>query len=111
MSRAYQPDDWVIVLLDSKEFGKVYKVLAGWYGGYTQGDSWKLSSGIEGLEVGDKLYTMPQSSGSTYICHKNNERMSGLMSGVFASFAKQAEETKTFTISVVKMSDFLELQA
>jgi hypothetical protein len=111
MSRAYQPDSWVIVLLDSQEHGKVYKVLASWYGGYTTGDSWKLSSGIEGVDVGDVLYTMPQSSGSTYLCHKNNEHMSGIMAGIYSSFVQEAEEAKTFTISLVKMSDFLELQA
>jgi hypothetical protein len=33
------------------------------------------------------------------------------MGGVFASFAKQAEELKVFTIRVVKMSEFLELYA
>jgi hypothetical protein len=65
----YSPDSWVPLLLESDQ-GKIYKILAGWRGGFTQGDSWKLSSGIESISVqqrdGYRVLTMPQYSGSTY---------------------------------------------
>ena len=105
----YHPDAWVIVELDSAEHGKIYKVLAGWYGGYTQGNSWKLSSGIESVASDDKTYTMPQSSGSTYVCHHVAERMTSLTATMFADFVKQAEEAGTFRIKVIEMEEFLNL--
>lgn len=105
----YHPDSWKIIVIESKEHGKIYKVLASWYGGFARGDSWKISSGIEDVKLADELYTMPQYSGSVYICHKNNEHISGIMGGVFSSYAKQAAESDgLFTISMVDMADFLE---
>lgn len=105
----YQPDSWKIVLIESEEHGKVYKVLASWYGGFTTGDSWKLSSGIESITHEDGVYTMPQYSGSVYVCHKHNEHVSGIMGSVFSSFAKQAEESDgKFTISMISMEKYLE---
>lgn len=110
MRSTYQPDSWHIVVITSEDNGAVYKVLAGWSGGYTTGSSWKLSSGIEGVTRGDDgIYTLPQSSGSTYYLHENAERMSGIMLGTFSNFAAQAEETGDFTIKVIEMTEFLEL--
>lgn len=42
----YNPDYWQVIRIDSPEEGRIYKVFATWVGGYTQGDSWKLNSGI-----------------------------------------------------------------
>lgn len=106
MSRTYEPDSWAIVLIESEEHGKVYKVLASWYGGFTQGDSWKLSSGIESVSFKGDHYTMPQSSGSVYILHKNNEHISGIMGSVFSSFAAGAEEGK-YTIKLIELEELL----
>ena len=36
------PDNWVVVKVGKN----LYKVLAGWSGGYLDGDRWKLNSGI-----------------------------------------------------------------
>lgn len=105
----YHPDAWVIVELDSAEHGKIYKVLAGWYGGFTHGNSWKLSSGIESVTFDDEQYIMPQSSGSTYICHSSTERMSSIMAMTFADFVQQAEEAGTFTVKVIDMEELLNL--
>jgi len=101
----YHPDAWVIVELDSAEHGTINKVLASWYGGFANGDSWKLSSGIESVVFDGEQYTMPQASGSVYICHKDSERMSGIMSGIFSSFSKKAEEEGDFTIKIISIND------
>jgi|TARA_Y100000310_G_C20568776_1_gene756913 hypothetical protein len=72
----YQPDNWVILKINAKnETGLevFYKVLAGWSGGYLDGDSWRMNSGItEVIEEGD-FYLFEGSSGSVYRCHKENE--------------------------------------
>ena len=98
----YSPDAWVILKLTNK--GKVhYRVFAGWYGGYTGSDSWKMNSGIVKTIVGCNHYTFVGESGSTYRCHKEAERMSGYMSQVFASFVEQQNED--FQIEVIDIED------
>lgn len=62
------PDNWVIIHIKGDD--PHYRVLAGWSGGYTQGDSWKLNSGITKVIEEDDYYLFIGSSGSTYACHK-----------------------------------------
>jgi hypothetical protein len=88
----YTPDRWVLVKIQAAGKEAYYRVLAGWYGGYTQGDSWKLSSGLEKALEHDKHYEMPQSSGSTYLCYKAAYGMSSYMHSVFEGFKKDAEK-------------------
>lgn len=68
----YTPDKWLVVKITSSS-GSIDKVFANWYGGYLNGDSWKLSSGItETVEFEDRFeYT--NYSGSLYICYKGRE--------------------------------------
>lgn len=101
--REYTPDRWVIVKIQkNKDSEAYYRVFAGWYGGYTQGDSWKMSSGIEkSIDKGD-YYEIHNASGSIYKCFKGTLEdgtrggdlgMSGYMSMVYLDYKKQAEET------------------
>ena len=39
MNNDYYPDNWVVLKIDTKDY-VIYKILAGWGGGYTQGESW-----------------------------------------------------------------------
>jgi len=105
----YTPDAWVPVLIESTDHGKVYKILAGWYGGYAGADYWKLSSGVESISVSEDgtMLTMPQASGSTYVVGKNT-RMSVLMCEVFASFEEQAKTSGLFTIKIIEVQELLE---
>lgn len=67
----YNPDSWVVIKMthNDKTF---YKVLGGWSGGYLNGDSWRLNSGIERVELEGDVYKFDGSSGSVYSCHKEN---------------------------------------
>lgn len=65
----YIPDNWVIIKL--KGIDPHYRVLAGWSGGYTTGDSWRLNSGITNVTEDDMYYYFSGVSGSVYQCHKN----------------------------------------
>ena len=69
--REYTPDNWVIVKLPAT-FKNVehYRVLAGWSGGYLDGDAWQLNSGIMRCEENDTHYRFYGASGSCYVCHK-----------------------------------------
>ena len=66
----YNPDNWVIIKIKSKD--PHYRVLAGWSGGYTIGDSWRMNSGITRVEDAGDHYNFYGSSGSCYSCHKES---------------------------------------
>lgn len=66
----YFPDNWVVIFINGDQ--PHYKILAGWSGSYTSGDSWKLNSGITRVEKNDTNYLFYGSSGSCYICHKDS---------------------------------------
>jgi len=83
----YTPDCWIIVKIQSIGKEPYYRILAGWYGGFTTGDSWKLSSGIEkSFDRGDH-YEILNASGSTYICYKGGHGLSGYTAGIYSHYA------------------------
>lgn len=85
----YVPDAWVIIRV-ADETETVYKVLGGWYGGYLNGDSWRLNSGITRIERDGELYLIHGYSGSVYRVHPDAQRTTMLMASVLAQFP-QAE--------------------
>lgn len=88
----YKPDRWIIVKIQAVGQEAYYRVFAGWYGGFTQGDSWKLSSGIEKSIDHGTHYEFPQSSGSTYLCHKGSHGCSSYMASIYRGFAEDCEK-------------------
>ena len=67
----YLPDNWVVLKIDYK--GKaIYKVLAGWSGGYLDGDSWRMNSGITRVEDHETYYSFYGYSGSVYKVWKDH---------------------------------------
>ena len=74
----YNPDNWVIIKINVDE--PFYKVLAGWSGGlrtggYLDGDSWRMNSGIEKVIEEYEHYLFHGASGSVYRCHKDSEQL------------------------------------
>jgi hypothetical protein len=67
----YTPDSWVILHLNIEGGEEHYRVLAGWSGGYLDGDSWRMNSGITAVEQDGDYYVFKGSSGSQYRCHKD----------------------------------------
>lgn len=75
------PEQWVVLRLKSGlDDDTVYKVFAGWRGGYLDGDRWKLNSGITKVEEDDDYFYFYGYSGSCYKCHKNGY---GLKKGMY----------------------------
>lgn len=94
--REYRPDRWVLVRIESEQYGVYYRFLAGWYGGFARGDSWKLSSGILEDQItvdADECFVCPQFSNSCYIVHPSAIGMSSYMHGVARSFEEDAENS------------------
>lgn len=67
---SYKPDNWVIIKVNGDN--PHYRVLAGWSGGYTTGDSWRMNSGVLSVSTEEDYYLFKGSSGSTYKCHKDS---------------------------------------
>jgi hypothetical protein len=66
----YRPDNWVVIKFKGDD--PHYRVLAGWSGGYLDGDSWRMNSGITEVTEDDNSYHFTGSSGSTYSCGKES---------------------------------------
>jgi ketosteroid isomerase-like protein len=88
----YVPDAWVIVKITPREEGEdaIFKVLGGWSGGYLQGDSWRMNSGITKVEDGGDVWLVHGHSGSVYKLRKGGERVTMIMGGVLAQLGDAA---------------------
>lgn len=101
----YNPDVWVILRIIQEGTDPIYKVLAGWYGGYAGSNSWQLNSGITKVIEEEHYYDVVGYSGSIYRCPKGVERMSMLTSSVYQSWIDKADTDAK--IEVVNMKDIL----
>jgi len=100
----YTPDCWVILeIVNSEE--TTQKVFAGWYGGFSGSDSWKLNSGITATRKLGDWFEFDGYSGSTYNCHKRNYRLTGLMHNVLASWRDSFKEYPDVKIKVLKLDE------
>ena len=76
------PDNWVILKIINED-SILYKVLAGWSGGYLGSNSWKLNSSITSVEKIGKNYEFTGVSGNVYICHEDHYRLRMNTAGIF----------------------------
>lgn len=82
--KLHTPDRWVVVEITPPAPDTPYrKLFAGWMGGYTYGDSWRLSSNILRVETFDDRYEFHSKTGSIYKCGKSLQGMSGYMANVY----------------------------
>ena len=78
----YYPDNWVVLKIKN-ENKTLYKVLAGWSGGYLDGCRWRMNSGITKATIGGKHVLFEGASGSQYRCHSDGYRLTMANSGVY----------------------------
>lgn len=74
----YVPDRWMVVELKFSEEmggGTQTRVLAGWSGGYLDGDSWKLSSPVQKVHKTKDAIEFYNASGSVYVCKNTRHGM------------------------------------
>jgi len=99
----YTPDRWVVLeLSNDKQFAR--KVFAGWRGGYLDGDSWKLNSGITETRDTGEWFEFDGYSGSTYRCHKEFYGMTSYQQSILANWITKAEGTST-KIRIIDLED------
>jgi len=95
MKNITEAEHWQIV-----KFGELYKVFASWSGGYLDGDSWKLNSGIKSFVSKDDYFLFHGYSGSIYKCHKNMEGANIYGAAVLSRWEE---------VELVDIEDFLKL--
>tara|TARA_R110000772_G_scaffold5691_2_gene20336 strand:- start:2133 stop:2468 length:336 start_codon:yes stop_codon:yes gene_type:complete len=87
------PHTWLVVKIGKED--PFYKVFATWRGGYLDGDSWKMNSGIAKVEESDDTYDFYGESGSCYRCSKNGYGSSSYTQGVLDNVIEKAKEIGT----------------
>jgi len=106
---SYTPDRWVMVEATSSKGESVRKILASWYGGFANGDSWKLSSGIvDAIDHGDHI-EFPQHSGSVYFCGKGNYGMSMYTNSILLDWQERMAESNIGNIVEVDEAAAMEV--
>jgi hypothetical protein len=79
----YKPDNWVVLKIQNKDTYH-YKVLGGWSGGYLNGSSWRMNSGITEVHETDDNYYFKGVTGSEYRCGKDSNIVRMNIAGVLA---------------------------
>jgi len=108
-----RPDKWVVVKLSLKTSEEpIYKVFASFYGGYLDGDSWRMNSGIVDVEEDENNFIFIGYSGSRYVCSKQpNAYGTGSYSqGVLNDMFVRVNESGVATIELLEYdTDWLNL--
>lgn len=110
----YTPDRWVMLKISMPSEPKpVFKILAGWIGGYCGSDSWKLSSGtIDAMEVvrgENKLLRFGQCSGSEYVCWPHSYGLNMYTAGILDGWLQDAKKSGS-TIKIEVMEENFSLE-
>ena len=89
---SYRPDNWILVKIAGTH--PHYRVFAVWRGGYINGDSWRMNSGVVGVDEDDDYYYFKGHSGSVYECHKlAYGRIGGYGSSVLYGYVENSAGT------------------
>ena len=103
----YHPEAWVALRMHNSKTDKtIYKIYAGWRGGFVDGDSWQLNSGIKSIDTEQYEYHVHGYSGSIYVCRKNLEgldRAGSYIRGVLDNMLKNVPEH--MEVSIVPMTE------
>jgi len=105
----YTPHRWVMLHLGT-DTQSSYKILAGWYGGYLDGDSWKLNSGCTKVESAGDYLMFTGYSGSIYRCHKEAYGLSSYTSQILEGFRERIKDNDAFIVMLPKETNFMELK-
>lgn len=109
----YYPDRWKIIKLSPANGDKPhYRVFASWRGGFAQGDSWKMNSGITKVEKDSDLWLFHGSSGSVYYCHAEGYGSTLYGESILGSYIKESHKPDS-EVSIQELpeeTDWLELE-
>lgn len=104
----YRPDLWVMLKVTTPTYS-VYKILAGWQGGFATGDSWKLNSGCVSVRVDGDYFVFTGASGSEYQVHQHAYRLSMTTAAMLKSFRDGVQDTGVEIEMLPEDTDWLKL--
>lgn len=106
----YVPNCWAVLKI-TNETSIIYKVLAGWSGGYLDSDSWRMNSGIVSVkETQYVYYDFHGHSGSVYRCHQDNYGLKMSTGGIYQKLVEQASTKDNVTVELMpEGTDWIEL--
>lgn len=90
-----KPDRWVVLKMSTQDSETIYKVFATWFGGYLDGDSWKINSGITDMREDEDYFYFIGFSGSKYACRKGAYGTNSYTHGVLTSIIDNAHKTNS----------------
>lgn len=97
------PHRWVITEISNRD-ETFCKVLAGWRGGYLDGDSYRVSSRVEGIKEKKGYLEVTTKSGATYICHKHSNGLTLLTSSIITKW-EEASKGSRVTIKILGIDE------
>lgn len=100
----YYPDEWSIIKVTT-ETETNWRILSCWYGNFSRGNSWKLSSAIEDVVQKKLNCLIMTASGSEYSLEYKNERMGLFLSSVLSSLKEQAEGVELEAVDFAKYKE------
>ncbi len=86
-----RPDKWIVVKITTSNSKPMYKVFGTFFGGYLDGDSWKLNSGVSQIKEDEDTISFYGYSGSVYECGKKSYGTSTYTQGILDSFINKAK--------------------
>lgn len=95
------PDRWVLVKITPPDGETVYKVLAGWLGGYCGSDYYRLNSGVVRAERFEQGWDFHGFSGSVYRCYDRNWGFTNLSATVFENLKEAAYSHRLTVVDLV----------
>lgn len=114
--RSYCPDGWVFLEKTYTDTGeKYYSIFGCWWGGFSSGDSWKLSSGmtkeVTCRQHGEhESFNCPQESGSTYLVSFTvYNRLNSYSLGVLSSLIDSADSIPNLKVRVIEEDEAKEI--
>jgi len=91
----YTPDSWALVKINGAD--PHYRIFGSWSGGYLDGDSWRLNSGVTKVTEDETHYFFEGYSGSTYCCNKLSYGVKSPHNfGVLESYCEKSKDTMEY---------------
>lgn len=85
-----KPDKWVVIKITHND-ETYYKVFGTWYGGYLDGDYWRLNSGITKVVETENDFEFFGQSGSVYVCKKSSYGTNGYSQSILNGMIEKAQ--------------------
>ena len=85
----YTCDNWVVIKMKGDD--PHYRLLVGTSGGYLDGDSWRMNSGITKVEEDKEFYYFSGSSGSVYRCPQGAYGLRMSTAGIYNQLIEKQE--------------------